>query len=285
MPVKIFVNLNGEILSADQPVLMTGNRAFRYGDALFETIRLMHGEILFFDRHLERLKKGMNLLGMKWRDDFTFHNLYLLIRHLDQMNELKGNGRVRIQVFRNEGGRYTPAANDVSFLIEAEPLSKVEYQLNENPLRIDVYTEIEKSKNKFSNIKSSNSLIYIMAGIYKELQGLDDCIILNHGGKVCEGIGSNVFLVSKDEILTPALSEGCIQGIMREHLIELLRKRGKKIQEDSVTIDHVLKADEVFLTNVIEGIRWVGAFGQKRYFNSTSRWLFSELNEELVKKV
>lgn len=285
MPAKTFVNHNGEILSADQPVLMAGNRAFRYGDGLFETIRLMHGDILFFAKHLDRLKKGMNLLGMKWREDFTFHNLYLLIRHLDQMNELKGNGRIRLQVFRNEGGRYTPSSSEVSFLIEAEPLIPVDYQLNEIPLRIDVYTEIEKSKNKFSNIKSSNSLIYIMAGIYKEKQGLDDCIILNNTGKICEAIGANIFLVSKDELLTPALGEACIQGIMREHLIELLKQRGKKIQEVSITMDHVMKADEVFLTNVIDGIRWVGAFGQKRYFNATSKWLFSELNEELLKKV
>ncbi len=285
MALNSFVNLNGNILPADQPVLKAGNRAFRYGDAVFETIRLMRGDILFFEKHLERFKKGMNLLGMKWRDDFTFHNLYLLIRHLDQMNELNGNGRIRLQVFRNDGGRYTPASDEVSFLIEAEPIASDEYQLNENPLRIDIFSEIEKPKNKFSNIKSSNALIYVMAGIYKEQQGLDDCIILNNEGRICEAIGSNIFLISKDELFTPALSEACIEGIMRGQLIEMLNVRGKKVQETSLTIEHVMKADGIFLTNVTEGIRWVGAFRQKRYFNGTSKWLFSELNEELLKKV
>jgi len=285
MGLKSFVNFNGNILPADQPVLMAGNRAFRYGDAVFETIRLMKGDILFFEKHLDRLRKGMDLLGMKWRDDFTFHKLYLLIRHLDQMNDLKGNGRIRLQVFRNEGGRYAPAFNDVSFLIEAETLASDEYRFNDNPLRIDVFTEIEKPKNKFSNIKSSNALIYVMAGIYKEQHELDDCIILNKDGRICEAISSNIFLSLKDELFTPALSEACIEGIMRAHIIELVRSKGKKVHEASLTIEHVMKADGIFLTNVIEGIRWVGAFRQKRYFNGTSKWLYSELTEELIKKV
>jgi branched-subunit amino acid aminotransferase/4-amino-4-deoxychorismate lyase len=280
-----YLNYNGNVLSADQPVLMAANRAFRYGDAVFETIRLMHGELLYFEKHLQRLKKSMHLMGMKWRSDFTFHNLYLLMRHLDQTNELKGNGRIRLEVFRNDGGRYAPVSNDVSFLIEAEAVSEKNYLLNENPLRIEVFNDITKSKNKFSNIKSSNALIFVMAGIHKEASGLDDCILLNNDGKICEAIASNIFLISKDEIYTPALSEGCIDGVMRHEVIETFKKHNRKTHEVSLTTDHVLKSDEILLTNVIDGIRWVGAFRQKRYFNGTAKWLLSELNEAQTKKV
>ncbi len=283
--MNTFVNYNGNILPADQPVLMSNNRAFRYGDAVFETIRLMHGEILFFEKHLNRLRRSMDLLGMKWRDDFNFHNLHLLIRHLDQLNELKGNGRIRLEVFRNEGGGYAPETNEVSFMIEAEPLEEKEYQLNENPLRIEVFTDIAKSKNKFSSIKSSNALVYVMAGIYKMQQGLDDCILVNTDGKIIEAITANIFLVSKDEVYTPSLTDGCVAGVMREQLMELLRERGKKIHETTLTVDHVMKADEVFLANVIGGIRWVGALRQKRYFNIFSKSLLADLNEVQVKKV
>jgi branched-chain amino acid aminotransferase len=285
MSAKAFVNYNGNILPADQPVLMANNRAFRFGDGLFETIRLMHGDILFFEKHLNRLKRSMNMLGMKWREDLNFHNLYLLIRHLDQVNELKGNGRIRLGIFREEGGFYTPLKNDVSFLIEAEPLDAKEYLLNESPLRIDVFQEITKAKNKFSNIKSSNALIYVMAGLYKVQQGLDDCLLLNSDGKIAEVISANIFLTSGEEVYTPALTEACVSGVLREQLIELLKEREKKIHEVSLTIDHVLKADEIFLTNVITGIQWVGAFRQKRYFNNTSKWLLAELNEVHLKKV
>ncbi len=280
-----FVNYNGDILAADQPVLMPNNRAFRYGDAVFESIRLMQGDILFFEKHLNRLKRSMQLLGMKWKDDLNFHHLYLLIRHLDQVNELKGNGRIRLAVFRNAGGFYTPVSNEVSFLIEAEPLDSKEYQLNENPLRIDAFPEISKPRNSFSNIKSANALVYVMAGIYKEQQGLDDCIVLNDQGKISEGISANIFLVSKDEIYTPALTEGCVAGVMREQLIDMMKERGKKIHEVSLSIEQVLKSDEIFFANVVTGIRWVGAFRQKRYFNSMSKWLVSELNEMNMRKV
>ncbi len=285
MTSPAFVNYNGNILPADQPVLMSNNRAFRFGDAVFESIRLMHGDILFFEKHLNRLKRDMQLFEMTWRDDFNFHNLYLLIRHLDQVNELKGNGRIRMEVFRNAGGQYAPLSNEVSFLIEAEPLEANEYQLNENPLRIDVFSDLTKSRNKFSNAKSANSLVSVMAGIYKDKQGLDDCILLNDAGRISEGISANVFLVSKEEIYTPSLNEGCIAGVMREQIIEMLNERGKKIHEVALSIDQVTKADEVFFANVVGGIKWAGAFRQKRYFNATSKWLLNELNELQEKKV
>jgi branched-chain amino acid aminotransferase len=285
MSASSYVNYNGNILPANQPVLMSNNRAFRYGDAVFETIRLMHGDILFFEKHLARLRRSMDLLGMKWRDDFNFHNLHLLIRHLDQLNDLKGNGRIRLEVFRNEGGGYAPETNEVSFMIEAEPLDEKVYRMNENPLRIDVFTDIAKSKNRFSGIKSSNALVYVMAGIYKVQQGLDDCILVNTDGKITEGITANIFLISKDEIYTPSLSDGCVAGVMREQLMELVRSRGKKIHEATLGVEHVLKADEVFFANAINGIRWVGAFRQKRYFNNASKALLADLNEMQARKV
>jgi len=282
---KTFVNYNGDILPADQPVLMASNRAFRYGDAVFETIRLMHGDILFFEKHLNRLKKSMQLLNMRWRDDFNFHHLYLLIRHLDQVNDLRGNGRIRLEVFRNGAGLYAPDSAEVSFLLEAEPMDAKEYRLNDNGLRLDVFTEFTKSRNKLSNLKSSNALVNVMAGMYREQQGLDDCLLLNDNGRICEAIGSNVFFVTKDEIVTPALNEGCVAGVMREQLIEMLKEKRKKVYETSVTIDQAMKADEIFLANITGGIRWAGAFRQKRYFNTVSRWLLAELVETHARKV
>jgi len=282
---KTFVNYNGDILPADQPVLMASNRAFRYGDAVFETIRLMHGDILFFEKHLNRLKKSMQLLNMRWRDDFNFHHLYLLIRHLDHVNDLRGNGRIRLEVFRNGAGLYAPDSAEVSFLLEAEPMDAKEYRLNDNGLRLDVFTEFTKSRNKLSNLKSSNALVNVMAGMYREQQGLDDCLLLNDNGRICEAIGSNVFFVTKDEIVTPALNEGCVAGVMREQLIEMLKERRKKVYETSITIDQAMKADEIFLANITGGIRWAGAFRQKRYFNTVSRWLLGELVETHARKV
>src|SRR6188768_995752 len=107
-----YINFNGSIVDATQPVLMHTNRAFRYGDAVFETIRLMNGEILFFEKHLARLKRSMDMLQMAWPESFSFQQLHLLIRHLDQVNNLGGNARIRMEVYRKEGGYYTPLNNE-----------------------------------------------------------------------------------------------------------------------------------------------------------------------------
>jgi branched-chain amino acid aminotransferase len=280
-----FVNFNGEIVEATQPVFTHSNRAFRYGDAVFETIRLMNGEILHFEKHLARLKSSMNYLGMQWHDDFNFQNLYLLIRHLDQVNQLKGNGRIRMEVFREDGGYYAPVSNKVFYLIEALPLDAKEYRLNDTGLKTDVYTEVSKPLSKLSTLKSSNAICYVMAAMHKQKNNLDDCIILNSAGNVAEAISSNVFIIVKGEVLTPALDQGCVGGVMREVVIEVLKEKGKRILETKFTPADMLKADEVFLTNVIDGIRWVSALREKRYFNTMSKWLMQEVKLTQANKV
>jgi branched-chain amino acid aminotransferase len=281
-----FINFNGNIIDSEQPVFTAANRAFRYGDALFETIRLMQGEILFFEKHLSRLSRSMQLLGMNPHDDLTFHNLYLSIRHLDQVNNLKGNGRIRLEVFRNDGGLYTPYSNDVSYVIETSPLAPKEYQLNETGLKIEIYTDIKKPVSALSNLKSSNALYYVMAGLHKNRLNTGDCLVLNTDGRITEAISSNIFLVENNKVSTPALTEACVAGVMRENLIAHMQSNRVPVIEKGIALEDLLRADEVFLTDVIHGIRWVGAFRNKRYFNNFSRAILSEVNELFqIKKV
>lgn len=279
------LNYNGNILSSDQPLFTAANRAFRYGDAIFETIRMMHGEILYFDHHLDRLKKGMELLGMEAHPDLTMHHLYLSIRHLDQVNQLKGNARIRLEVFRNDGGLYTPQSNSVSYLIEALPLLYSEYALNETGLKVDIYDEIKKPVSRLSNLKSSNALYYVMAGLHKRKIGIDDCFVLNTDDRIADAISSNVFIVKGKQVSTPALEEACVAGVMRSVIIETLQEGGESVEEGPITLNDLLHADEVFLTDVIHGIRWVGAFRNKRYFNTRSRQILNQISERQIKKV
>lgn len=284
--MSFLINYNGNAVEANLPVLTSDNRAFRYGDAVFETIRLMNGDVLFLDKHLQRLVKGMKVLGMKVPENYTMHYFYLLIRHLDQVNDLKGNARVRLEVFRNSGGYYTPATNEVSFLIEAEPLKTKEYIMNDTGLKIDFYKDLKKPVNKLSPFKTSNALFHVLAGIYKSENNLDDCLLLNTGEKVCEAIGSCVFILKGEQLFTPALSEGCVDGVMRDRVIQLTQEQGRTVVQKEITMDDVLTADEVFLTDVINGIRWVAACRNKRYFNKFSRWLVSQLTDGIkIKKV
>ena len=283
---KNFVNYNGNIIEANQPIFTASNRAFRYGDAVFETIRLMNGEILFFEKHLFRLHQSMELLGMNSHDDLTFHNLYLSIRHLDQVNNLNGNGRIRLEVFRNDGGLYTPQTNNVSFLIEVSSLSAKNYQLNDIGLKIDLYTDIKKPVSRLSNLKSSNALYYVMAGLFKNKTNSGDCLVLNTDGRIAEAISSNIFLLKDQRIYTPSLDEACVAGIMRDVLIQKLRSQGREVIEKGINIEDLVSADEIFLTDVIHGVRWVSAFKNKRYFNNFALKLISEINDmHQIKKV
>jgi branched-chain amino acid aminotransferase len=281
-----FINYNGNIIDAGQPVFTSANRAFRYGDAVFESIRLMHGDILFFEKHLDRLAKSMQLLEMTPHEDLTFHNLYLSIRHLDQVNNLKGNGRIRLEVFRNDGGLYTPYSNEVSYVIETSTISGKSYDLNDNGLKIELYTDIKKPVSRLSNLKSSNALYYVMAGLHKNKLKIGDCLVLNTDGRIAEAISSNIFLVTDNKVYTPALTEACVAGVMRESIISHLQNQRVPVFEKGITIDDLSKADEVFLTDVIHGIRWVAAFRSKRYYNNFSRTLLTEINEHYqIKKV
>ena len=278
MESKSYINFNGSIFEAGEAVLASSNRAFRYGDALFETIRLMNGEILYLEKHLARLSAGMKYLSMNEHADLNFHNLYLMIRHLDQVNQLKGNGRIRLEVFRNDGGFYRPFTNDVSYLVEAEPLVLKKYSLNDKGMRMDVFSEVKKPHETLSGLKTSSALIYVLAQLFRKRNFLDDCFLLNASGRIAEAISSNVFVLHDGILKTPPASEGCVQGVMRDVILDLCRESMNiQVRETTFTADDLLVADEIFLTDVINGIRWVGAFRQKRYFNNFSKQLLDEL--------
>lgn len=268
-----FINLNGELLDAGSAVLRSDNRAFRYGDAVFESMRFSSGEILFFDDHYDRLCRAMQVLVVQGNENFSPNNLRFHIHALIQANGIKGSSRIRVEVFRNGEGTYTPETNESSFLIEATPLEGSVYSLNKEGLKIDVFTELKKQVNPFSKYKTANSLLFVMAGLFMKKNLLDDCIVLNESGNVCEVNGSNIFLVKDGVVATPLLTEGCIDGVMRKNILRILESENHPCEQRVISIEELLSAQEVFLTNVSKGIRWVGALKQKRYFNKFSQSL------------
>jgi branched-chain amino acid aminotransferase len=201
------------------------------------------------------------------------------ILELAQKNNITSDGRVRLTVYRNEGGLYAPNDNKVSFLIEAYPIEEQGYVLNSKGYNVDLFTEFKKAQNSLSSIKSANSAIYVMAGIYKTQQQLDECLLLNDKHHIIEGISSNIFAVKNGVLYTPPVSDGCVNGVMRKKIIEIAQANKIAVYEISVMQNVLLGADELFLTNTINGIRWVVAYKQKRYFNNTSKRLTDKLNE------
>lgn len=275
---KTFINLNGKIFPADEPLLAFTNRGFRYGDGLFETIRVANGKILFLSEHIKRLVNGMRFLKMENRQEFTAAFLGRQMADLAVKNNIKTDGRIRLTVFRNQNGHYTPENNSVSSLIEIEKIQEKGYVLNPKGYSIDFFTEIKKSHNKLSNIKSANALIYVLAGIYKNEKRFDDCIILNESGNIAESVSSNIFVVKDQVVFTPPLSEACVDGVMRQRVIKILKESKFTVYETPLLPDFLNTAEEVFFTNAIQGIRWAVAFKTVRYYNNTAKLLVEKLN-------
>ena len=268
--------LNGHLISIYEPTVSFANRAFRYGDALFETIRVCNNKLMFVKDHLTRLKLGMTVLRMNLPAEFTSENLSEFILQLLKHNTHAPNARVRLTVFRNGGGLYTPETNDISFLIESTELEGP-YDLNQKGFWVDIYADIKKSINKLSNIKSANSLIYVLAGVAKQSMKLDDCFLVNENGTICESISSNIFVVKNGTLFTSPLTEGCVAGIMRKQIMHLATENKILTFESPLTMYTLLNGDEVFLTNSINGVQWVGQYKDRFYTNKMAQFFHEKL--------
>ncbi|HBS87682.1 MAG: hypothetical protein A2W91_15575 [Bacteroidetes bacterium GWF2_38_335] len=283
MDRNISVCLDGNFYPEDEKLFGAANRGFRYGDGLFETMHVNGTRIQFFSEHFSRLTAGMKLLKMNIPADFTQEYTERLISKLLNRNKFLKGAKIRLTVFRKDGGLFAPETNEFSFLIESAPLLDYKYQLNEKGLKLGLYLEHKKEVNEFCGIKSANSLIFVLAGIYKKSNFFDECIIMNSENRISETVSSNIFIVRDNEIFTPPLSEGCLPGIMRSKIIELAGENNFVVSDRYTFVpDDLAYADEIFLTNVINGIRWVGGFRQKRYFNFVSKKLVELLNGRFI---
>jgi branched-chain amino acid aminotransferase len=275
----IFVNNNGEILPNEGATIAAGNRSYLYGDGLFESIRVMNGKALNLDNHYRRLMEGAKVLKMRIPSFYTVEFFQTKIDELIRKSGITRGGKCKISLDRSSGGTYFPETNEVSYFIEIYPYESNLFELNHKGLEIDIYTDLKKQKNFLSNYKTKNGLIYVMAAITAKEKNLDDMLITNDKGGILESISSNLFVVSNGVLYTPGLDEGCLAGTMRMQVINIALQHNIKVYECNILPSNLLAADEIFLTNAIRGIQWVGGYRTKRYFNSTCRKLQSFLND------
>lgn len=274
----LFINFNGEILPADAKVLSVANRGFRYGDGLFESMRMLKGQLKFAEQHADRLHKGMKALKMDGYSQLDAWFLKEKAEQLASVNKIK-HGRLRLTVYRDADGLYTPSQNKTGYVLEMQPADEPRYFLNSKGLIVDVFDEVTKPTNFLSNIKTCNSLVYILAGIHKSQHNLDDVLLLNQNGFLCEASSSNVFVYYQNHLYTPALSEGCVEGVMRQVIINIAQENNIPLTEAQINPEILYEADEVFLTNAVKGVQSVMGYGIRRYFNKISKVFVDELNK------
>ncbi len=278
------LSYNGDFYSEDTALFTAENRAFRYGDSLFETIHCNGTQIQFFEEHIERLKLGMNQLHMEIPDNFP-ETIEKNIKSLITKNKSFLGTRIRLSVFRNSGGLYTPNTNRISYLIESSKLEEPRYFLNKKGLKIGLFDTYKKTSNSLSAFKTGNSLPFILAGLHKSEMKWDDCLLINERQNLVESVSSNLFVVKDGILFTPSLESGAVNGIMREQIIQIALDLGITVYDDCIMkAEQLIEADEIFLTNAIVGIRWVVAYGERRYFNRSAKILIEELNKKAFTK-
>jgi len=278
-----FISYNNQIVSKETPLFTIANRSFCYGDGFFESIRITGGEMPFIQNHFERITETASVLEINLPKDLTVDWLQNTVKLLAEKNGVEKEGKARINFYRNEGGLYAPESNTCSVIVDVMPYKAAQgFELNSKGLKVDLYSKIKKPCNVLSSIKSCNSLLYVLAGKFKLDNDLEEAVILNDKNNVCEFTTSNLFIVINGVLYTPAITEGCITGVMRKVILDLAAKARIYVYETELKPNDLIRADEIFMTNAVQGIQWVGAYKAKRYFNKVSKTLIDALNEYIV---
>ena len=269
---------NGVLLDSDTQ-LTVSNRSFRYGDGVFETLKVVNGKILFFEDHYFRLMASMRIIRMQIPMSFTLEFLEKEILKLVVFHQIENSARVRFTVFRNQGGFYLPTDNTVSYVIEATSIQSELYQFAKSTFEVDLYKDFVIPKQLLSTLKTANKLINITASIFAKENYLDGALLINEDKNVIEAANGNLFMIIGNKLITPPISEGCLNGIMRKQIITLAKQMNTfEVLEAPISPFDLQKADELFVTNVVVGIQPITKYRKKEFGFVFAEKLLERLN-------
>ena len=276
------INFNGTIQS-DTTQLTTNNRGFLYGDAVFETIKIASSKVLLLEEHYFRLMSSMRILRMEIPKNFTMEFFESQLLFTASAANCSQSARVRITMFRNDGGLYLPQSREVSYVIAATPLENEKYILSEKAYEVELYKDFVITAQLLSTLKTTNKILNTVASIYAEENDFQNCLLINEKKNVVEAINGNLFMIKDNTIVTPSLDEGCINGITRKQILNLLKKNnyGLEVIEGVISPFDLQKADELFISNIISGVQPITKYRKKEYSNTTAAKIVEALNESL----
>ncbi|MES2733499.1 MAG: aminotransferase class IV [Bacteroidota bacterium] len=266
---------NTALVQQDHLNLALNDRAFSYGDGLFETLISLQGQLLFWPNHYQRLSAGMAALAMQPPEYFSAALLEKQMQQLLNANELTDTARLRIQVWRQAGGLYTPTTQAVNVLITAQACARPQVSVKRKAL---FYKDHRLHYSTISAYKTCNALPYVLAGIAKTQADAEEMILLDTNGYLAECVASNLFWIKDQVFYTPSLQSGCIAGIMRQQIIQRIQTRGLSVREGLFNKEMLLEADDAFCCNVA-GIQWLAQIENKEFSEerrpAIEQWLFS----------
>jgi len=265
-----------------QNSILQNNRGFLFGDAIFETVKIIDNKILFSEDHYFRLMASMRILRMEIPMNFTLEFFESEILNTAKSQQLEASARARITVYRKDGGLYLPENNEIDYLISVSKIETPLYQVEKQQYEVDIYKDYVISKQLLSTIKSTNKAINITGSIFANENGLDNCILLNTDKNVVEVLNGNIFILKDGVLHTPPISEGCLNGIMRKQIIGIAKTiEGLEVLETPISPFDLQKADELFITNVIKGIQPITKYRKKEFQTYISEVLTQKLNTKI----
>jgi len=276
------INFNGTLVTQDSNIL-TQNRGFLYGDAVFETVKIVNSKVLYLEDHYFRLMASMRVVRMEIPMNFTMEYFEEQLLSLTNKLSISNSARARITVYRNDGGYYLPIDNTVSFLVHASAIETVPYSFEEKEYEVDLFKDFYITKQLLSSIKTTNRILNVAASIFANENALDNCLLLNDSKNVVEAIQGNLFMLVGNKLITPPVSEGCLNGVMRKQVLKLAKTiSGIEVTEELISPFELQKADELFITNVIKGIQPITKYRKKTFGVNFSKDIIAKLNEEIV---
>jgi len=272
-----YFNFNGKIYQNNTNVISESSRGLRFGDGLFETLKSSNNKLLLADDHFARLWKGMNFLQFHIPIHFSPEKLEFEVSSLLKKNGHNKMARIRITVLRGEGGLYDDINHFPNYIIQTWALADDIGKWNSNGLVAGIYSDVKKSCDLLSNIKHNNFLPYVMAALHAKKQKWNDAVLLNTAERICDSTIANIFFIKENIIYTPSLEEGCIAGIIRKTVLHHLAVNDFSVCETKISVEDLMNADEVFLTNSIYNIRWVQSIGNKNYTNLQTQKIYTSI--------
>ena len=271
--MKTVYYFNGERIEKSDSLLQWDNRAFRYADAFFESMRVIDGKLLLWKYHYNRILFAWTILKMP--KSLSSEELSQSIRRALKESEIE-HGMVRLIFYRKAGGKYLPDNLSFDYVMEIQQGAN-HYPEQNNTYKVGSFGDIPKHPSLLQSFKSTQAGIYTLAALYAKEQHWDDALLLNPTNMLVEATSSNIFLRYKGALITPPLIDGCVRGVVREALIDFCYEHKQVLVEESFGEPELQQAEEVFLSNAFWGIRVVSQFQNTQFeqaFTATFRKQF-----------
>ena len=276
------INYNGNF--KDQSLDHFNNRGFLFGDSVFETIKVVNNKIIYWEEHYLRLMSSMRILRIEIPGLYTPDFFEEEIRKTNLKIDSFFNGRVRLTIFRTKGEVYRPDSNEPIFVINSKKTDQKLFNVNLQSYKVDLFKDYLIQSNLISNLKTNNRVVNVIGSIYAKENDLENCILLNDQKFVAQFLNGNIFIVKDSLVKTPTISSGCLNGVMRNKIIELINKLPNlEIEEKIFSPYELISSDEIWVSNSISGIIPVTKYRKKLFSNKVAITILNYLNKQIIK--